>query len=405
MLGGCGRGGGHDGRVVIVGGGFAGATTARYLRRLAPRMAITLVEPNREYHCCPFSNAVIGGLVPASTLTRDYALLGQSGIDVVYDRAEEILHERRQVRLAGGGRIAFDRAVIAPGIRLRWGAPEGYDQAAAQRMPHAWRGGAQVARLQRALAAIADGGVVAISVPQAPFRCPPGPYERASLMGAWLHRHRPRSKILILDSNDSFSKQSLFTHAWETLYPGVIEWRPVSEDGAVRRVDPESLTLYTEIDQYAVAVANVIPPQAAGEIAERAGLTDATGWCPVDPASFESTRVPGIHVLGDACAAAPMPKSASAANSQAKLCALALAASFAGESAPPASLHNTCYSLCDVDYGISVSMTYRVADGGIVAVAGAGGVSPEDAPARQRQAEARYAQGWFESITADSFGA
>lgn len=401
----CGHPTSPQARVVVVGGGFAGATAAKYLRRLAPAVAVTLVEVQRTYVCCPFSNAVLGGLLPLERLRRDYALLAaRHGIEVIHRRVVDIAHERREVRLGGGERLGYDRLIVAPGIRLRWGAPEGYDARAAERMPHAWQAGPQTELLRRHLEAMPDGGTVVISVPRLPFRCPPGPYERASLVAAWLARRKPRSKVLILDANEDFTKRALFEEGWRARYPGRIEWVPLSADGAVRRVDARTLTLFTELGEHRAAAANVIPPQAAGEIAERAGLTDATGWCPIDPETFESTRVSGVHVLGDAAIAAPMPKSASAANSQGKLCALYLAAYFSGRSAPPPSLHNTCYSLVDDDYGISVSAVYRVEGGIITGIEGAGGVSPAGADARFRAAEARYARGWFDSITADTFG-
>jgi len=395
----------RGGRVVVIGAGFGGATAAKYLRRLAPGVAVTLVEPRASYWCCPFSNAVIGDLEPLAILQQGYAALaGAHGIELVRDRATDLEIDERSVRLAGGRRLRWDRLVLAPGIRLRWGAPEGYDESAAERMPHAWQAGPQTALLRRRLQALGDGAVVAISVPRAPFRCPPGPYERASLMAAWLHQHNPRAKVLVLDANERFSKQALFEQAWATLYPGMVERIPLSADGAVRRVDPNAGTVHTELSDYRVDLANVIPPQAAAAIAERAGLTDGSGWCPVDPAGFESTRVPGVHVIGDACLAGAMPRSASAANSQAKVCALAVAAYFTGTEPPPASLHNTCYSLVAADYGISVSMIYRVSDGAIAAVEGAGGLSALDADGRVRAAEARFARGWFDSIRADSFG-
>jgi sulfide dehydrogenase [flavocytochrome c] flavoprotein subunit len=393
------------GRVVVGGGGFGGATCAKYLKQLAPLLQVTLVEPNKEYITCPLSNAVIGGLRPLTSLAQDYRRLAERlGVELIHDTATAIDAPRRTLTLKRGGKLHYDRLEIAPGIALKWGSPEGYDERASELMPHAWKAGPQTELLRRQLEAMRAGGVVAISVPPAPFRCPPGPYERASLIAGYLQRHKARAKVLILDANEKFSKQALFTAAWRSLYPGMIEWIPISGDGAVRRVDPTAMTLYTESERHRVAVANVIPVQSSAAIAVDADLTDSSGWCPVDPHTFESRRQPKVHVIGDACSAEPMPKSASGANSQAKVCALAIVAYLAGKAPAEASLHNTCYSLAGADYGLSISAIYQVRDSGISAVVGAGGVSPEQATTEFRAREARYALGWYDSIVADTFG-
>lgn len=391
-------------RVVIAGGGFAGATCARYLRRLDADIAVTLVEPEEHTVACPMSNWVLGGLRQTDSLRIDRRSLSGEGVTVVHDRVVEIDGVTRTARLALGRRLGFDRLVVAPGVRFKWGTPKGYDEAAAEIMPHAWQAGPQTDKLFAQLKAIPDGGVVAIAVPAAPFRCPPGPYERASLIAHYLKARKPRSKVLILDANDKFSKQALFKEAWDSLYPGMIAWVPVTEDGAVRRVDAKTLTLYTELAEHKVAVANVIPAQGAAQLAIDAGLADAGGWCPVDARNFESAHMPNVHVIGDACIANPMPKSASAANSQAKNCALALLRLLRGEEPGEPSLHNTCYSLVAPDYAISINGIYRVADGKVVAVEGAGGVSPSGAGAGFRAREAGYDEAWYASIVADSFG-
>ena len=222
------------------------------------------------------------------------------------------------VQLEGGRALPFDRLVVAPGIRFLWNKIEGYDEAATQAMPHAWQAGAQTQRLALQLRAMDDGGVVAISVPSGLLRCPPAPYERASLIAQYLSRHKPRSKVLIFDANNHFPRQDQFTDAWKSLYPGMIEWIPPTQDGTVVRVDTASMTLYTSNAAHAVAVANVIPPQAPGQIAADAGLASDHGWCPIAPATFESQLVRQVHVIGDACIADAMPKSASAAYSQAR---------------------------------------------------------------------------------------
>ncbi|MGQ0657106.1 MAG: FCSD flavin-binding domain-containing protein [Chromatiales bacterium] len=392
------------GRVTVVGGGFAGATCARYLRRLDQTVEVTLIDPQMHYYACPMSNWVVGGLQQLDYLRVNREPVALAGVKLVNDSVTGIDGNACAVTLAGGATLAYDRLVVAPGIQLQWGSPEGYDEAAAAHMPHAWQAGAQTELLRKQLADMADGGVVIIAVPAAPFRCPPGPYERASLVAHYLKQHKPHSKILILDANEKFSKQALFKEAWDALYPGLIEWVPVTEDGAVARVEPKSMTLYTALGEHKAAVANVIPAQGAGKLAADAGLTDQSGWCPVDPKTFESRNMPGVHVIGDACIANPMPKSASAANSQAKNCALAVHALLRGEQPGEPSLHNTCYSLAAPDYGISVNGIYGLSAGKIVELEGAGGLSPVGAEPEFRAREAEYDRDWYASIVADSFG-
>jgi len=258
--------------------------------------------------------------------------------------------------------------------------------------------------LRAQLEAMDDGGVVAIAVPAPPFRCPPGPYERASLIAHYLKTAKPRSKLLILDASDSFSKQGLFAAAWEELYPGLIEWVPRSQGGQVIRVDAAAMVLHTDFEELPVAVANVIPPQQAAEIARAAGLDQGRGWCAVDGRTFESTVHPGVHLLGDAILAGAMPKSGFSANSQAKACAAAIAALLRDRPPPEPALMNTCYSLVGPDYGISIGGVYRVEEGEIIAIKGAGGLSPADADRDFRRREADFARSWYANITADMFG-
>jgi len=393
------------GRVVVVGGGFAGATTAKYVKKLNPTIDVTLIEPNNIYYTCAFSNAVIAGLQSITQIAHSYNKLREIyGVNVVVDSVKDIHPDNKSIMLSSGDKIKYDRLVVAPGILLKWDSPEGYDENASKIMPHAWKAGKQTSLLQQQLQSMKDGGTVAISVPAAPFRCPPGPYERASLIAEYLKGHKPRSKILILDSNGKFPKQALFMQAWQELYPNMIEWVSVTDDGAVQRVDVASRTLITLLEEHKVDVANVIPAQTAARIAIDTGLADATSWCPVNQKTFESKHIADIHVLGDACMAGEMPKSASSANSQAKNCALALVASLTGETVPEPSFHNTCYSLVGRNYGISITMIYRLKDGSISAVNGAGGVSPLSSSPDFRVAEANFARGWYSSITSDTFG-
>lgn len=404
-LAGC---GGNDApkakaKVVIIGGGYGGATCAKYLRRLDPAIHVTLVEPNATYHSCPFSNTVIAGFREPATLDFGYNALKGRNVQVVHDRAEAVDPDKRKLRLAGGAALDYDRLVMSPGIDFRFDALEGYDLTALELMPHAWKAGDQTGLLRRQLTAMEDGGLFVMSVPPGPYRCPPGPYERASLVAWYLKQHKPRSKVLILDANENMSKQPLFLEAWEALYPGMIERIKLSDGGRVMRVEPMTRTLHTELDEYRANVANVIPPHVAADIARETGLADDTGWCPVDPMSFESTRVPGIHVIGDAFFSDPLPKSASAANSEAKNTALALAALLNDRSPGEPSLHNTCYSLVEPDYGITISAVYRLAEGKFQVVDGSGGISPTGAGAEVREKEARYAEGWYAAVTTEAF--
>jgi sulfide dehydrogenase [flavocytochrome c] flavoprotein subunit len=391
-------------RVVVLGGGFAGATCARALRRADPRFEVTLVEPNPIFTACPFSNAVIAGLRDIEAQRFGYGAIRNEGVTVASEQATAVDAQARRVTLRGSGALDYDRLVLAPGIAIRWDALPGYDEAAAGVMPHAWLAGDQTLLLRRQLEAMPDGGTVVISAPANPFRCPPGPYERASLVAYYLKKAKPRSKLIVLDAKDNFSKQRLFQNAWQQLYPELIEWVSLSNGGKVVSVDAKTRTLVTDFATYKADVANVIPPQRAAGIAQIAGVADATGWCPIDPVTFESRLRPNIHVIGDAAIAGAMPKSAFAANAQAKVCADALAALLHGETPPAPKLINTCYSLVAPDYGISIAGVYHPAGGQLADVEGAGGVSPIDAPADFRALEAAYAEAWFRTITGETFG-
>ena len=391
-------------RVVVVGGGFAGATAARALKKADPRIAVTLVETSRTFTACPFSNLVIAGLREIESQTFGYDKLAAAGIEVVFATATGVDARARQVSLDNGASLAYDRLILAPGIDIRWGALPGYDEAAAEIMPHAWKAGAQTTLLRRQLEAMEDGGTVLMSVPDNPFRCPPGPYERASLIAHYLKVRKPRSKLIVLDAKDRFSKQGLFQSAWKALYPGHLEWVGLSQDGKVVAAEPREMTLVTDFGKHKGDVVNVIPPQKAGRIAETAGVADRSGWCPVDPVTFESTLVPGIHLIGDAIIAGAMPKSAFSANAQAKVCAAAIARLLAGEAPSRPKLINTCYSLVAPGYGISVAGVYEPVNGELKEVPGSGGVSPADAPRSFRAQEARFAEGWFNTVTAEVFG-
>jgi NADPH-dependent 2,4-dienoyl-CoA reductase/sulfur reductase-like enzyme len=390
--------------VVVVGGGFGGASCARALRQVDPRIAVTLVEPNPTFTACPFSNGVIAGLRELSAQQFTYEHVAADGITIARQLATAMDVPGKAVVLLDGRRVPYDRLVLAPGIDIRWGALPGYDEPTAAQMPHAWKAGEQTLLLRRQLEAMDDGGLVVISAPANPFRCPPGPYERASLIAHYLKTKKPKSKLLVLDAKDTFSKQRLFQAAWAELYPGLLEWVPLSKGGNVTSVDGATRTLVTDFGKHQAKVANVIPPQKAGRIAELAGVADRSGWCPIDPVTFESKLQPGIHVIGDAAIAGAMPKSAFAANSQAKTCAAAVALLLTGGTPPTPKLINTCYSLVAPDYGISVAGVYAPSNGQLADVPGSGGVSPSDAPRASRAAEAVLAEAWFRTITGEVFG-
>ena len=391
--------------VIVIGGGFGGATCAKYLRLTDPGIEVTLIEPATHYLTCPFSNLVLGGLRTMGSITQNYAALrNRHGVHVIHQRVRAIDPGGKKVTLNNGKSLRYDRLVVSPGISLKWDAIRGYNEAAAQVMPHAWQAGAQTLLLKKQLQAMAANGTVIIAAPANPFRCPPGPYERASLIAHYLKQHKPRAKVLILDAKDKFSKQPLFQAAWDRLYPGMIEWVGSTKGGAVVAVDPKRLRIETEADTHRANVANIIPPQAAGHIALASGLADDSGFCPVDPYTFESTIHPDVYVIGDSAIAGALPKSGFAANSEGKMAAAAIVSAFRGEAPPVPSLVNTCYSVVGPKYGISVAGVYRLVNGALVEVEGAGGVSPKDAGDDTRAAEARYAAGWYASIAADTWG-
>ncbi|MEF8793113.1 FCSD flavin-binding domain-containing protein [Thiohalorhabdus sp.] len=402
------RAGGATGkRVVVVGGGPGGATTAKYLRKFDPSVEVTLVEKDPVYHTCFGANWYLGGFREFERTRQGFdALQKEHGVKIVQDTVTRWDSDKGEARLAENGKLSFDRLVISPGIDFRWEDVSGMGPEDTEQVPHAWAGGKQYRILRRQLEAMDDGGTVAICPPTNPFRCPPGPYERASLVAHYLKENKPRSKVLVLDAKDGFSKQGLFEEGWAELYGDMIEWVPGSEGGVIHRVDPGNRVVATRegFEEHDVDVLNVIPPQRAGKIARDMGLTDETGWCPVDQRTFESSVQPGVHVIGDASIAGAMPKSAFAANNQGKMTAAAIVSELRGQKVPEPSLVNTCYSLVGPDYGISVAAVYHFEDGKIRGVEGAGGVSPSGAGDFFRMREARYSRGWFAGVTDDIWG-
>jgi len=390
-------------RVGIIGGGFGGASLARYLRRHDSSLSITLIERDTSFVTCPFSNGVLGGLYGISHITFGYERLKEVGIEVIRGEATHLDPVKKSVVVAGKS-LAFDFLVVAPGIDFDWGSIEGYSAKVASSMPHAWLAGAQTALLRQKLEHRPDGGLFIIAIPPMPYRCPPGPYERASLVAYYFKQHKPKSKILLLDSSDAFIKQDLFMEAWQRFYPSMIEWVPGSKSGKVVRVEPSAGKIFTAFDEYRAAVANIIPAQHAGRIALEAGLDAGTGYCAVDPQTFESHHHPDVFVIGDASIAGEMPKSGFAANNQAKACGRAILASIAGQSFAPAKLLNICYSMAKPDYAFSIVDGFEVRNNTIQLSFADQRTTPLGADANEHRLEADSARSWFANITTDMFG-
>lgn len=389
-------------RVVVIGGGFGGATVAKYIRLWAPSIDVVLVERESAFVSCPISNLVLGGFTGMQDITTGYDGLRQHGVQVVRDEAVAIDAASKTVRLARGDDIAYERLVVSPGIDFTFGEIQGYEPAMQQgRVLHAWKAGVQTVELRRQLEGLRDGGVVILSIPAAPYRCPPGPYERASMIAAYLKQAKPRAKLLVLDANpDVTSKGGLFKAAWKDHYAGILEYR-----GNAKVVAVESGAVRTEFDTVRGDVLNVVPPQRAGDIAAKAGLiTHNNRWCDVDWRNMESKKVPGIHVLGDATLSAPlMPKSGSMANNHAKIAAAAIVGALTGRGGAGSDpkIINTCYSFVSQKEAIRVSSVHEwnAAQGTLVPVKGAGGIS-----AARSEAEASFAWNWARTIWADSLG-
>ena len=390
-------------RVVVIGGGIGGATVAKYLAASAGTIEVTLVEPKPRYTTCFFSSLYLAGIRSFELLTHGYEALEQTyGIKVIHDAATAIDPAGKTVALKSGDKLSYDRLVLAPGIAFKFGAIDGYDQAAAEIMPHAWNGGPQTELLRRQLDSMEDGGLFVIVAPPNPFRCPPGPYERASLVAYYFKQFKPKSKILILDAKDSFFEQDLFQDAWTRHYPGMIEWLPGQFTGGVKSVNVKDLSVKTEAETFKAAVVNFIPPQMAGELAQQAGLADQSGWCPIEPTTFELKLQPGIHIVGDAIQSGEMPKSAFLANSQAKICAFAIAAALTGSDRSAPHLFNTCFTFLAADDAVSDAIALAPNGDAIkiseILISEVG----EDAELRRQVVQA--ANGWYTAFTHDVFG-
>lgn len=402
-LGACATGGGSKGKVVVVGGGWGGATAAKYIRLWSEgTIDVTLVEPNRSFVSCPISNLVIGGSRKLDELTMSYDGLRRHGVNVVHDTVTGIDAERRQVRLASGGTLPFDRAVVSPGIEFMFEQVKGMSAAAAETIPHAWKAGPQTLLLRQQLEAMRDGGVVVMSVPLAPYRCPPGPYERTCQIAHYLKTRKPKSKLIVLDANAQvISKGPLFTRVWKEDYAGIVEYQA---NMGVTEVDVGGRRFVTSLgDSVKGDVLNLIPPQRAGNIARDAGLITANNrWCEIDWLSTESVKVKNVHVIGDATLSAPlMPKSGHMANQHGKAAAAAIVELMSGRAPVPPMMANTCYSYVDDKHAIHVASVHRWVPEKktMEVVPGASGVSGQDRS--QWVFEGQFAWGWAQTVWAD----
>ena len=390
------------GKVVIVGGGAGGATVAHLVKKGAPELDVTLVEVQQQYTTCFFSNLFLGGFRSFESITHSYDGLKKIGVKVVHELATGVDPEKKTVALNGGTTLSYDKLVLSPGIDFKWESIEGYSEAGAEKMPHAYKAGVQTQALKNQLAGMKAGGTVVMVTPPNPFRCPPGPYERASMIANYLKKNKPGSKLLILDPKPKFSKMALFQEAWETYYNDIIEWLPPDmSGGGAKKVDVGAMTVTTGGDEKIKAdVANIIPAQKAGTIAAAAGCTDGD-WCPINPVDFSSKKVKDVHVLGDASIAKAMPKSGFSANSQAKVVVNALHAELASKKKFPARFRNTCWSLVSDNDGVKVGASYKAGAEAVEATSKF--ISKPGEDAKLRKSTYLESLDWYTAMTNEMF--
>lgn len=391
-------------RVVVVGGGAGGATVARYLAKDSKgAIDVTLIEPTRTYYTCFFSNLYLGGFRTMESLGHSYGKLAtEYGINVVHDWAVGVDRDEKTVTLAGGGTVPYDRLVLSPGIDFVDGSVPGWDLSAQNRMPHAYKAGSQTELLKAQVEGMREGGVFVMVAPPNPFRCPPGPYERVSMVAHVLKAKNPTAKILIFDPKEKFSKQGLFQEGWERHYPGMVTWLDAGFTGPLEEVRPEAMEVVVGGETTKADVVNVIPAMKAGRIADIAGLTNDGGWAPIVPATMQSRADENIYVLGDAAHQGDMPKSGFAANSQAKVAANAIRGALTGSKVFPAKFTNTCWSLIDTDDGVKVGAAYEATEEKIASTSSFISKTGEDAALRKQTYEESI--GWYAGITTDMFG-
>ncbi|MCR9255743.1 MAG: NAD(P)/FAD-dependent oxidoreductase [Alphaproteobacteria bacterium] len=390
-------------KVVVVGGGAGGATVARYLAKDSKgEIDVTLIEPTRTYYTCFFSNLYLGGFRTMDSLGHSYGGLATTyGINVVHDYAVGVDRDAKTVSLAGGGTLAYDRLVLSPGIDFVEGSVPGWDLSAQNAMPHAYKAGSQTELLKAQVENMREGGVFVMVAPPNPYRCPPGPYERVSMVAHMLKQKNPTAKILIFDPKQKFSKQGLFQAGWEQHYPGMVDWLDADFTGGVEEVRPGTMEVVVGGEVTKADVCNVIPAMKAGRIAEAAGVTNDKGWAPVVPATMQSRMDENIHILGDASQQGDMPKSGFAANSQAKVAAMAIRGALTGSSVFPAKFSNTCWSLIATDDGVKVGASYKATDEKIAKVDGFISQNGESEALRKQTYEESI--GWYSGITSDMF--
>ena len=389
-------------KVVVIGGGAGGATAARYLAKDSKgEIDVTLVEPTRTYYTCFFSNLYIGGYREFSSLGHSYGGLAASGVNVIHDWATGVDRAAKTVTLAGGAVLPYDRLILSPGIDFVDGAVPGWDVTKQNKMPHAYKAGSQTELLKAQLEAMPQGGVFAMIAPPNPYRCPPGPYERISMVAHLLKETNPTAKIIVADPKPKFSKQALFQDGWQRHYSGMVDWIGPDFGGDKVSVDADAMTINIDGEVTKVDVCNVIPAMKAGRICEIAGITDGN-WAPVDGHTMVSRMDENIHVLGDASAQGDMPKSGFSANSQAKVAAMAVRGALTGSKVFPAKFSNTCWSLLGTDDGVKVGASYEATDEKIASVGSFISQVGEDAALRKQTYEESI--GWYAGITADMFG-
>ncbi len=396
-------GAGHP-NVVVIGGGAGGATAARYIAKDSKgAINVTLIEPQRRYYTCFFSNLAIGGFWKFEKTGHSYAKLGANyGVNVIHDMAIGIDRDAKTVALAGGAKVPYDRLIVSPGVDFVEGSVQGWSVADQTAMPHAYKGGTQAAVLRAQIRAMPKGGTYVMVAPPNPYRCPPGPYERVSMVAHVLKEKNPTAKIIIADPKPKFSKMGLFQAGWESHYPGMIDWIGPDFGGENVSVNPANMTVNIDGEEVKADVCNVIPAMKAGWILDGLDLTSKKGWAPVNPTDLSTKQDPNIHVLGDAAAQGAMPKSGFSANSQAKVCANAVRGALTSSKVFPAKFSNTCWSLIGTDDGVKVGATYKAGEEKIEKIDGFVSKNDENAATRKKTYEESI--GWYEGITADMFG-
>jgi NADPH-dependent 2,4-dienoyl-CoA reductase/sulfur reductase-like enzyme len=389
-------------KVVVVGGGPGGATVAKYVAKDGG-LDVTLVEPARRFTTCFHSNLYLGGFKTFEEITHSYDKIAKAyGIKHMRQRAAGIDRDKKQVKFASGKALDYDRLVLAPGIDIKFDSVPGYSEEVAKKLPHAWQAGQQTQLLRRQLNALSDGSTIVMVAPPNPFRCPPGPYERASMMAHVLKaKGHKKSRIIILDPKENFSKQGLFMEGWQKHYPGMVEWQDAKMHGGVKGVDAKSMTVKTDLAEHKANLINVIPAQMAGKIARDAGLANQTGFCPINPENMRSMTDANIYIVGDACIPGDMPKSGFSANSQAKVAAMMIRGELANGRTFPARYTNTCWSLIETDDTVKVGGTYAAKDGKIAATETFVSKTGESAELRKQTQQENM--GWYSGIIADIF--